>query len=75
MTPHAFKPIGANRMYDWQHCAVCNLFSDNPIHVMTLPGMENADQDREAAAGIAEAEELSAQLRRPIILYKKEREL
>ena len=66
MTGHVFKPIGANRMYDWEHCAVCNLLSENPIHIMTLPGCETADADRETARQLAEAEELSAAMRQPL---------
>ena len=65
MIGHVFKPIGANRMYDWEHCAVCNLLSDNPIHTMTLPGCETVDQDRAAAAGIAQAEALTAAMLTP----------
>jgi hypothetical protein len=64
--PHAFKPIGANRMYDWQHCAVCNLLSDHPLHILTLQGMDSTDADREAARQVQQAQDLTAELRRPL---------
>ena len=62
MQPHVFKPIGSNRMYDWEHCATCNLLSDHPLHIMTLPGMEGSDQQREEARQLQQAEELTARL-------------
>lgn len=63
MEGHVFKPIGANRMYDWEHCAVCNLLSDNPIHIMTFAGLETCDQDRAEAAALAMREEMETRLR------------
>lgn len=33
---------------------------------LPLPGCEHVDTEREAAAGIAQAEELTAELRRPL---------
>ena len=65
MTGHVFKPIGSNRMYDWQHCAVCNLLSDNPIHIMTFAGMETAVEEQSKAAGEKQAENLTAKLLEP----------
>lgn len=65
MTGHVFKPIGSNRMYDWQHCAVCNLLSDNPIHIMTFAGMETAVEEQSKAAMIYTAEELTKRLLEP----------
>jgi hypothetical protein len=53
-------------MYDWEHCAVCNLLSDHPLHIMTLAGMETADSDRETARQVQQAEDLTAELRRPL---------
>jgi hypothetical protein len=66
MQGHVFKPIGANRMYDWQHCAVCNLLSDNPIHVMTFAGMETAVELQAEAAAQYQGEELTSKLLEPL---------
>jgi hypothetical protein len=50
-------------MHDWQHCAVCNLLSDHPIHIMTFAGLETCDQDRAEAAALALREDMEARLR------------
>jgi len=63
MQGHVFKPIGASRMYDWEHCAVCNLLSDHPLHIMTLPGCETTDEDRAKALASSQREEMETRLR------------
>lgn len=47
--PHA--PILASWMPG--KCAICTLSLGNPVHVMTLPGMELADSDRAKERAIA----------------------
>ena len=37
-----------------------------PADSLTFAGLESCDQDRTAALGIAQAEELTAELRRPL---------
>ena len=60
--PHAFKPI----QYDRQHCDVCRMASWHTNHIGTLNGMESSDADRESARQLTQAEELTAELRRPL---------
>jgi hypothetical protein len=49
-------------MYDWQHCVICNLLSDNPVHIMTFAGMETAVAGQATAAAEYTAETLTAKL-------------
>ncbi len=63
-TTHPFQP----KKYDRSHCAVCHMavWHTNHPPIEALPGMETVDTERQAARGIAEAEELSAQFKRPL---------
>jgi hypothetical protein len=73
-TTHTFQPGKYTRGF----CAVCKQAVWHANHppidraaidapkVQSFPGMETADADRAAAKGLAQADELSAQLRRPL---------
>jgi hypothetical protein len=52
-------------MYDWQHCVICNLLSDNPVHIMTFAGMETAVADQATAAAEYTGQELTRRLLEP----------
>lgn len=60
--PHA--PILASWMPG--KCAICSLSLGNPVHVMTLPGMESADSERADARAAAQGQTLTAAMREPI---------
>ena len=66
-TPHAFAPVFYCGI-ECDRCEVCARYRSHPNHIQTetLPGMENADTEREAAKKLATAAELSAELLRPL---------
>ncbi len=47
-------------------CDICGKPAGDPLHILTLPGCETTDADRETARQLAQAEEMSAELRRPL---------
>lgn len=47
-------------------CEVCGLAAGNPIHSLALAGLETCDQDRASALAAQTAEELTAEMRRPL---------
>ena len=59
-TPHAYTGYRGGR------CQVCGEVPGDPLHILTLPGCETTDADRETARQLAQAEEMSAELRRPL---------
>ena len=61
MTPHTFTPM----QYDRQHCASCKMLAGHPLHILTLPGCETTDADRETARQLQQAEDLTAVMRTP----------
>jgi len=62
--PHAFVPVHFNGTI-MLRCDRCAGFASDPLHTLTLAGMETADADREAARQLAQAEELTAAMRQP----------
>ena len=58
MQGHAFK----RKATGGQSCAVCGAIPGAAIHLGTLDGMENVDQEREEARQLAEAAELTARM-------------
>jgi hypothetical protein len=70
MQAHAFKPskydlCSKSRRND-PRCDVCGNYQAAIEHTMTLAGMETTDQDREAARQAQQAQDLTAELRRPL---------
>lgn len=62
MQGHVFKPM----QYDRLHCQVCRMTDWHTNHIQTFAGLETCDRDRETARGLTQAEELTAELRRPL---------
>lgn len=59
MTPHVFRPIKAKSA----QCAICGGWADASYHNLEL--FTDADRERETMRQLAEAEELTAKMRRP----------
>ena len=63
--PHAFEPSDDPRNLA-NVCAICGDVPGVRWHIMTLAGMDSADADREAARQVQQAQDLTAELRRPL---------
>ena len=51
--------------YRGSRCQVCGETPNAPQHSLTLAGLETCDRDREKAAALSLADELTARLREP----------
>lgn len=65
MTPHAFVPVDYMGE-EMLRCDRCAQFKGHPLHIQVLPGMEMVDHERETARQLQQAEEMTAELRRPL---------
>lgn len=59
MEPHGYRRPARGR----QRCEVCASLPGATVHLLALPGMEDAEQEREEARGIAQRMELEARMR------------
>ena len=62
--PHAFAPVYFGGI-ELDRCEICAKYRGDQVHILTLPGCEDAGADRETARQLAEAEELTARMRTP----------
>lgn len=63
MKGHPFRPgAGVARFI----CADCRQPESHAIHSYALPGMEGADAERAEAEAVAQGEELTAELSKPL---------
>lgn len=66
MKGHRFEPIKPTRKNEAVVCAICRLSAGSPIHLYALPGMEGTDAERAQAEALAQGEELTAELSKPL---------
>jgi hypothetical protein len=60
MEPHAYRrPANGG-----QSCEVCGSLPGAEIHLLALPGMEEAEREREEARGITQRMELEGRMRK-----------